>query len=123
MSISSVSGSSFYSKFMQLMSQDRNDQKTSFEDAAKQAEEATSAELSLPSQTTKNTVSTSARTDTIQISAEGRAYMQIRMSCNSSANETEQTIENTTVTEADIEASLNTGTIAFFANNIKINKI
>ena len=123
MSISSVSGSSFYSKFMQLMSQDRNDQKTSFEDTAKQAEEASSGELSLPSQTTTNTASASTRTDTIQISAEGRAYMQIRMSCNSSTNETEQTVQNTTVTEADIEASLNTGTIAFFANNIKITKI
>ena len=84
MSISTPPGSSFYWKFMQLLTQEKQNPKSTFKTAAKQAEAISSSEITMHSQTQENPVSAVSLTDTIQISEQGRAYMQIRMSAETS---------------------------------------
>jgi hypothetical protein len=64
MSISPLSKSSFYTKFMQILSQEKQITKT--------------VESTQPTST--NEITPLRQTDTIEISAAGRAYMQVRMS-------------------------------------------
>lgn len=80
MSISSISGSSFYSKFMQLLSQEKQENKSS-----ESIQAVSDSKTSNSTQTTPEKITLISRTDTVEISAAGRTYMQVRLAIATTA--------------------------------------
>lgn len=78
MAISPISGSSFYSKFMQLLSQEKQENKTS-----ESIQAVSDNKTANNDQTSSKKITLLRQTDTVEISAAGRAYMQVRLAVTS----------------------------------------